>query len=143
MMRFVLTILCAVITTPAIAQEPAASKDEANPGIYVCNAHKVLELDAKGELNSSNFAKAIAMYESRFAVDRKSGVALGGPFATWDAKDVRVLSPGDDKEGFKVVWLANAAYTHFKYLSVQSFAEGPKKPFLGLTGNVVITGLCE
>jgi hypothetical protein len=116
---------------------------QAGEKIYVCDALSVSELNESGALEQTNFAKAIAMYESRFAVDRETGVAVGGPFGTWDAKDVQVLSSGTDKEAFKVLWLANAPYAHFKYLLVKSYSEGEKKPFLGLTGNAVITGLCE
>lgn len=121
----------------------AAEGDGVHPGIFICNAVNVSELSAEGTLANTNFAKAIAVYESRFAVDRSNGVAVGGPFGTWDAKDVQVLSPGTETEGFKVLWLANAAYTHLKYLSVKSYVEGNQKPFLGITGDMVITGLCE
>ena len=66
-----------------------------------------------------------------------------GPFATVDAKDGRILSSGSDQEALKIVWLTEGAYTHLKYLWVRTYAEGPKKPFLGVTGNVVVTGTCE
>ena len=116
-----------------------AAKDE----LYVCNALSVLELGEDGALAHSDFAKAIAMHQSEFAVDRKTGVVAGGPFATIDAKDVQILSSGTDQEAMKILWLTQAPYKHFKYLWVRSYAEGPKKPFLGVTGNVVVTGTCE
>ena len=111
--------------------------------LYVCEALSVLELGDDGALAHSDFAKAIAMHQSEFAVDRKSGVVAGGPFATVDAKDVQILSSGTDQEAMKILWLAEAPYQHFKYLWVRSYAEGDKKPFLGVTGNVVVTGVCE
>ena len=111
--------------------------------LYVCQALTVLELGDDGALAHSDFAKAIAMHQSEFAVDRKSGVVAGGPFATVDAKDVQILSPGTDQEAMKILWLANAPYQHLKYLWVRSYAEGVKKPFLGVTGNVVVTGTCK
>ncbi len=116
---------------------------QANEKFYECDALHVSELNDSGELEQTNFAKAIAVYESHFAVDRATGAAAHGPFGSWDAKDTQVLSPGTDTEAFKVLWLAKAPYAHFKYLLVKSYVEGDKKPFLGLTGNVVITGLCE
>lgn len=121
----------------------AETGTEQGAGIYVCDVASVAELNDAGELERTNFARAIKMYESRFAVDRATGAAMGGSFGTWDAKDVKVLSAGSETEGFKVLWLADAAYTHLKYLSVKSFVEGKRKPFLGLSGNVVITGTCE
>jgi hypothetical protein len=130
--RFALIVAAGLVAT--------AQADET---FYVCDALSVSELNEAGQLEQTNFAKAVAMYESRFAVDRATGVAMGGPFGTWDAKDTQVLSSGTDKEAFKALWLANAPYAHFKYLLVKSYVEGAKKPFLGLTGNVVITGLCE
>lgn len=111
--------------------------------LYVCQSLSVLELGDDGALTHSNFAKAIAMHQSKFAVDRNSGVVAGGPFASVDAKDVQVLSPGNNQEAMKIMWLADAPYQHFKYLWVRSYAEGPRKPFLGITGNVVVTGTCE
>lgn len=115
----------------------------AKDGLYVCNALSVLELGEDGALAHTNFAKALAMHQSEFAVDRKTGVVAGGPFATVDAKDVQVLSSGTEQEAMKILWLTEAPYKHFKYLWVRSYAEGPKKPFLGVTGNVVVTGTCE
>ena len=121
----------------------AACGTFAKDDLYVCEALSVLELGEDGALSHSDFAKAIAMHQSRFAVDRKNGVVAGGPFATVDAKDVQILSPGTDQEAMKILWLTEAPYQHFKYLWVRSYADGPKKPFLGVTGNVVVTGTCE
>ena len=115
----------------------------ANENLYVCDALTVRELGESGELENSDFAKAIEMHQSRFAVDRKTGIVAGGPFATVDATDGRILSSGTDQEALKIVWLSNAPYNQLKYLWVRAYAEGPKKPFLGVTGNVVITGTCE
>ena len=115
----------------------------AEENLYVCNAQTVLELSESGALEHSDFAKALAMHQSRFAVDRKTGVVEGGPFATVDAKDGRILSSGTDQEALKIVWLTNAPYNHLKYLWVRSYAEGPQKPFLGVTENIVVTGTCE
>jgi len=115
----------------------------ANENLYVCDASTVRELGESGELENSDFAKAIEMHQARFAVDRKTGVVAGGPFATVDATDGRILSSGTDQEALKIVWLSNAPYNQLKYLWVRAYAEGPKKPFLGVTGNVVITGTCE
>ncbi|MGR8920100.1 MAG: hypothetical protein ACU85V_10795, partial [Gammaproteobacteria bacterium] len=125
------------------ADEAAAAPPIESPGLFVCTATSVMQLNGDGKLENTNFAKAVKMYEARFAVDRGTGMTLGGPFATWDARSVTVLNPGSDTEGFKVAWMAEAAWTHFKYLSVQSYVDGPKKPFLGLTGDVVLTGTCE
>lgn len=122
-----------------IAVSTATAKDE----LYVCQALSVLELGEDGALVHSDFAKAIAMHQSEFAVDRKTGVVAGGPFATIDAKDVQILSSGTEQEAMKILWLAEAPYQHFKYLWVRSYAQGPKKPFLGVSGNVVVTGTCE
>ena len=122
-----------------IVLSTASAKDE----LYVCQALSVLELGEDGVLTDSDFAKAIAMHQSEFAVDRKSGVVAGGPFATVDAKNVQILSSGTEQEAMKILWLAEAPYQHFKYLWVRSYAGGPKKPFLGVTGNVVVTGTCE
>ncbi len=127
----------------AASAEPAAPPPATEAGIFVCTASRVMELAANGELASTDFAKAVAMYESRFAVDRGTGMAMGGAFGTWDAKDVQVLSPGSDTESFKVLYLAETEYTHLKYLSVNTYVAGKQKPFLGITGNIVITGLCE
>jgi len=121
----------------------ASSSAVASEELYICQALSVLELGDDGALAHSDFAKAIAMHQSEFAVDRKSGVVAGGPFATVDAKDVQILSSGTETEAMKILWLAEAPYQHFKYLWVRSYAEGPNKPFLGITGNVVVTGTCE
>lgn len=120
-----------------------AASCPAEENLYVCDALTILELSEAGALEQSDFAKAIAMHQSRFAVDRKTGIVAGGPFATVDAKDGRILSSGNEKEALKIVWLAEGPFTHLKYLWVRSYAEGPKKPFLGVTGHVVITGTCE
>ena len=127
----------------AIALSLATGSGFAKDALYVCEALSVMELGDDGALGHSDFAKAIAMHQSRFAVDRKTGVVAGGPFATVDAKDVQILSPGTDQEAMKILWLTEAPYQHFKYLWVRSYADGPKKPFLGVTGNVVVTGTCE
>ena len=132
-----------LLTLLPLATLAADEAPQENHEIYVCDVSSVHELNDAGELSDSNFAKAVKMYESRFAVDRATGAAMGGPFGTWDAKHVQVLNPGNDKEGFKVLWLANTAYTHLKYLSVKAYIEGDKKPFVGISGNVVITGTCE
>ena len=116
---------------------------QAEESFYVCEALNVSELNNAGALENTNYAKAVAMHEPKFAVDRETGIASGGPFGTWDAKNTEVLSKGTDKEAFKVLWLSNAPYSHFKYVMVKSYVEGAKKPFLGITGNIVITGLCE
>lgn len=133
MHRISLAIILLMITASSYAKD----------ALYVCEALSVLELGEDGALAHSDFAKAIAMHQSEFAVDRKTGVVAGGPFATVDAKDVQILSPGTDQEAMKIMWLAEAPYQHFKYLWVRSYADGPKKPFLGITGNVVVTGTCE
>jgi hypothetical protein len=131
--RIWIALFTLVLATPCLADE----------NLYVCEALTVLELNETGALEYSDFAKAIAMHQSRFAVDRKTGVVAGGPFATVDAKDGRILSSGTDTEALKIVWLTNAPYNHLKYLWVRAYAEGTKKPFLGVTGNVVVTGTCE
>ena len=133
MHRISLAMILLMITASSYAED----------ALYVCEALSVLELGEDGALAHSDFAKAIAMHQSKFAVDRKTGVVAGGPFATVDAKDVQILSPGTDQEAMKIMWLAEAPYQHFKYLWVRSYADGPKKPFLGITGNVVVTGTCE
>jgi hypothetical protein len=46
----------------------------ADENLYVCDALTVLELSESGALEHSNFAKAIAMHQSRFAVDRKTEI---------------------------------------------------------------------
>jgi hypothetical protein len=127
------TLLMVIIAAASIAEE----------NLYICDASTTLELSEAGTLENSDFAKAISMHQARFAVDRKSGIVAGGPFATVDAKDGRILSSGSDKEALKIVWLAEGPFTHLKYLWVRSYANGPKKPFLGVTGNVIITGTCE
>jgi hypothetical protein len=120
-----------------------ASASNAEENLYVCNALSVLELSESGALEHTDYAKALAMHQSRFAVDRKSGIVAGGPFATADAKDGRILSSGTEQEALKIVWLADGPFNHLKYLWVRTYAEGPKKPFLGVSGNVVVTGNCE
>ena len=115
----------------------------ADENLYVCDALSVLEINDAGALEHSNFAKAVAMHQSRFAVDRKTGIVAGGPFATVDATDGRILSPGTDQEALKIVWLSNTPFNQLRYLWVRAYAEGPKKPFLGVTGDMVITGTCE
>jgi hypothetical protein len=131
--RISTAILMLVLAAACLAEE----------NLYVCDASTIMELSEGGTLEHSDFAKAIAMHQARFAVDRNSGIVAGGPFATVDAKDGRILSSGNDKEAFKIVWLTEGPFTHLKYLWVRSYAEGPKKPFLGVTGHVVITGTCE
>ena len=84
----------------------------AEENVYVCDTLTVLELNEGGALEHSDFAKAMAMHQSRFAVDRKSGVVAGGPFATVDAEDGRILSSGSDQEALKIVWLTEGPYTH-------------------------------
>lgn len=120
-----------------------ASASNAEENLYVCKALSVLELSESGALEHTDYAKALAMHQSRFAVDRKSGIVAGGPFATADAKDGRILSSGTEQEALKIVWLADGPFNHLKYLWVRTYAEGPKKPFLGVSGNVVVTGNCE
>jgi hypothetical protein len=131
--RISTAILMLVLAAACLAEE----------NLYVCDASTIMDLSEGGTLEHSDFAKAIAMHQARFAVDRNSGIVAGGPFATVDAKDGRILSSGNDKEAFKIVWLTEGPFTHLKYLWVRSYAEGPKKPFLGVTGHVVITGTCE
>jgi len=131
--RISLALLALCLALPCMAEEH----------LFVCDTVSVSELGGSGELESTDFAKAIAMHQSRFAVDRKTGIVAGGPFATVDATDGRILSPGTEQEAMKIVWLANAPYNNLKYLWVRVYAEGPKKPFLGVTGDMVITGTCE
>ena len=134
MMARIWTILFTlVLTTSCYAGED----------LYICNVLSVVELSEGGALEHSDFTKALVMHQSQFAVDRKTGIVAGGPFATVDAKDGRILSSGNDQEALKIVWLTNTPYAHLKYLWVRAYAEGPKKPFLGVTGNVVVTGTCE
>lgn len=133
MLKICLTVFALTLASTALAKEE----------LYVCKALSVLELGEDGALAHTDFAKAIAMHQSEFAVDRKTGVVAGGPFATIDAKNVQILSSGTDQEAMKILWLTEAPYQHFKYLWVRSYAEGPEKPFLGVSGNVVVTGTCE
>jgi hypothetical protein len=133
MTRIYFIFLAIIFATPGYAEE----------NLYVCDALSVLELSESGALEHTDYAKALAMHQSRFAVDRKTGIVAGGPFATADAKDGRILSSGTEQEALKIVWLAEGPFNHLKYLWVRSYAKGPKKPFLGVSGNVVITGTCE
>jgi len=131
--RISIALLALCLATSCLADEH----------LFVCDALSVAELGGTGTLEDTNFTKAVAMHQSRFAVDRKTGVVAGGPFATVDATDGRILSPGTEQEALKIVWLANAPYSSLKYLWVRVYAEGPKKPFLGVSGDMVITGTCE
>jgi hypothetical protein len=133
MTRISLMLVALVIANPSLADE----------NTYICDATSVLELGDSGVLEDTNYAKALAMHQSHFAVDRRTGEVAGGPFATVDAKDGRVLSSGTDQEALKIVWLTEGPFNHLKYLWVRAYADGPKKPFLGVTGNVVVTGTCE
>ena len=119
------------------------SAAHADESAYLCDTESVSELNTVGQLENTDFAKAVKMYSPRFAVDRKNGVVAGGPFATSDAKDVQVLDPGADTRAMQILWLSEAPYPYFKYLFVRSYADGPKKPFLGISGSLVITGTCE
>ena len=69
MTRSIATVVAIGFLTSAHAEQAA----DPGPGIYVCDALTVAELNDEGRLENTNFAKAVAMYESRFAVDRKTG----------------------------------------------------------------------
>ena len=140
-MRRTLAALLAVLPWFAGAQQAAQDFDVVR--YYVCDARQVLELADDGTLAESDFAKAMMMYEARFAIDRRTGLTMAGPFASFDARDVTVLSEGNEQDPFALVELANAPYVHLKTLQIKSYASGPRKPFLGTTGNLVITGTCE
>ena len=130
-------------TGSAMAEDAAKSVPVPTAALYICEVLHARELGQAGEFAQTDFSSAIAMHQKRFAVDRANGVVAGGPFATVDAKNVQILSHGNEQEALKIMWLAEAPYNHFKYLWVRSYAEGKEKPFLGVTGDVVVTGLCE
>jgi len=117
MERIWATVLGLVVVASSYAEE----------NHYVCDAQSVFELSESGMLEESDFSKALAMHQSHFAVDRKTGEVAGGPFATVDAKDGRILSSGTDQEAFKIVWLADGAYNHLKYLWLRAYADGSRE----------------
>lgn len=138
-------LLAALLLTLSSSWACAQDNDEEFDVVryYVCEAQQVLELADDGRLQDTDFAKALMMYQSRFAIDRKTGLTMAGPFASFDARDISVLSEGDEQDPFAMIALANAPYVHLKALQIKAYAAGPRKPFLGTTGNLVITGTCE
>jgi hypothetical protein len=143
MRRYSLGVVVALSFAAYGQNEPPAESTDDVVRYYVCQTKQVLELTDAGDLEETNYAKAIGMHQGRFAVDRRTGITMAGPFATADAKGGQVLSEGNDENPFVVVSLGNAPYVHLKALQVESYANGADKPFLGLSGNLVITGTCQ
>jgi hypothetical protein len=111
---------------------------------YQCVVTGEAFLGSNGTIGSGNRPVYVSQ---RFAIDRRSGAITGGPMASNAETGVRfVLDPGGPGWSYKLVSTYKPGpdgHRAADYIVVNEFEKGEVKPFVGLTGSMVIHGTCE
>lgn len=86
------------------------------------------------------------MIGKRFAVDRITGVVIGGgAFWSFTTCENRVLAKGNSDNSFVAVSSSPSAGAgvHFTAVMVSEYTPGPIKPFIVMSNSQVASGTCE
>lgn len=99
-------------------------------------------IEDKKLTETGKFADAPISYVDReFVIDRSSGKMIGTPTNQNAFGTPTLIHAGDDKWSLKAVTIYNDKSVEF--LRVDTFVEGPQKPFLFVQVLGVASGVCE
>ncbi len=109
-------------------------------GSYECAVVSATSLAANGEMKRTSFTKA---YEGqKFIVNRETGQITSEVISNSNGfGQPEVLDLGSSEQSFKALTVFRPKVA-VDYLMIQSFVEGPKKPFLFLSGGLLMSGKC-
>jgi hypothetical protein len=107
-------------------------------GAYKCHVSQVIKLSDDGTLDDWD---AFALNRKEFVVDRGTGRMTGAVTNHNMWGKPQVVDYGSHAQAFKVITVYKPMVS-LDYLYVEEFADSTNKPFLFLTGNVVVSGLC-
>lgn len=134
------------VITAAICLVALAAPAAAGEQVYTCTARFVSQLSEDGLLVPAKLPNP-ELRIPPFVVVRDTGLAQGWSFglADFKANEARVLSRGNSKNYFVAVYTFARPHSGaaIATLVVEEFTQSPKKPFLLLASDKVVTGLCE
>tara|TARA_R110001583_G_scaffold100526_2_gene246567 strand:+ start:176 stop:580 length:405 start_codon:yes stop_codon:yes gene_type:complete len=107
---------------------------------YKCLINNAVTVDSNGNLKEIGDKSII---DKMFTVNRLSG-DMAGPIKNNYLTTPNVLDYGSTENSFKAVTLMkNDITTNVYVLTIEEFAETPKKPFVFLSNSDVFYGTCE
>jgi len=115
----------------------------AGPSSYQCEIKEAWVVGPEGKLEPYPLERrGVTVVETYFAVDRTTGVIIGGPLATREYTKTEVLDRGGHGTYFKL--LLNIGDGHnFSLLFVEEFADSPDKAFYANDNSLLYNGLCR
>jgi hypothetical protein len=107
---------------------------------YKCTINNAVTVDSNGNLKEIGDKTVI---DKMFTVNRRTGDMVG-PIKNNYETQPNVLDYGSTENSFKAVTLMkNDITTNVYVLTIEEFAENPKKPFVFLSNSDVFYGTCE
>jgi hypothetical protein len=140
-LRLAIIFICFVSLVATIFFYPNAV--HAGSDGYICTVAALSRLADDGTLSrKANDAANDPIIGKVFIVDRDIGKIIGNHINS-RGFDTKVLDRGSDQQSCKVLTTNPLGFLHVKYLEIQEFHEGPRKPFLLVDGSAVYSGTCE
>lgn len=132
-MRIVLTLFCMLFLLP----KAWAAEDR-----YSCTIERGYSLGASGL--SANRRVLAAVSTRTFEIDRQTG-AVTGNLLDNTRFTATVVSRGSSENPFQVYWVVRGvvAGPNLRFVEVQEYEDGPRKPFRAVVQNWTYTGYCE
>ena len=109
-------------------------------GAYDCVVKSSRSPDKAGQLVEDSVTKLFL--GKTFTVDRETGRMLGTPSNHNAYGRPQVLDPGSSEQAYKVLTIFRPN-VNVDFLRVEEHAEQKRKPFLFVTGSMVMTGTCD
>jgi len=108
---------------------------------YVCTIDRAYSLGLSGL--SRNRRLMADLVTTSFEVDRQTGAVKGSRLESL-RDDPVVVAPGDDENSFQVYWITQGlSGARVRFIEVQEYVEGQRKPFRAVVQNWTYTGSCE
>jgi hypothetical protein len=111
---------------------------------YSCEVKGEFFLTDEGILKPEN----MIYFGSKFNVERKSGVVLGGGIGNSSYPTKQVIDMGSTHQSYKLVWISREVIGikgsfNSVYLNIQEYNSNYLKPFTLNLGSKTLSGVCK
>jgi hypothetical protein len=114
-------------------------------GKFYCSVQQYQKFNNNVLRNDENMLKTLFEHEKNrsFIVDSKTGHVNGISIFN-SGRDIFVIDDGHQKDqAVKILWKTKSGYTHSSYLEIHQFVNTAEKPFILVSANDVISGICQ
>jgi hypothetical protein len=117
---------------------------ESHSGIYEykCQIKQVNEVSKNGNTvpHTGMYKQLVGKY---FSINRSTGEMEGLPFTSRSFPHIDVIDKGGNGDAYKSILKSRGPHVWVKYMRVEEYEKGKLKPFMGIDGNNIYSGICE